>query len=205
MDKYAVKGAKKILSLTRTKIRLAEESGAVECIPGVLPLVKMLSGKSVGTVAQAKEHREELALKTDYSSEESIAYTVLQCMDVIEGVKYRYEPPECMSSLGLEAMKKIDKEAKEKKSTVNILLLTKKARAGINLYIGNEPPEDVIPVSVVPTSLAGFIAYAFDSDYLSHGKRLRNVSVYLGHRTLIVNAIYFSLGKFGATLSGEPE
>ena len=40
IDKYVKEGAKKILSLTRTKIRLAKEAGTVECRPAPLPLVK---------------------------------------------------------------------------------------------------------------------------------------------------------------------
>jgi len=113
MEKYILKGAKKLFSLTRTKIRLVEESGTIDTKPGPLPLVKLLSGKEITTVAQAKEYRDELLKDTDFSDSKSTASSVLQLMDIIEGVKYKFEPPECRSNLSTERFREIEIQARE--------------------------------------------------------------------------------------------
>ena len=198
MDRYAVLGAKKLLSLTRTKIRLAEEAATSECRPAPLPLVKKLSGKDIMDVSQAKRHREDLAGCLDCSDEKSMAATVLQCMDIIEGVKYKYEPPEYVCNIDAEGMRSIEERAKKASLPVNILLMTETAPEGINLFIGENPPQGTIFLSGVPTSLVPFLAYAFSSDHFSEDGRLKNLVSYIGHRTLIINAIHCSLLVFGA-------
>jgi len=100
VDRYVRDGAKKLFSLTKTKIRLAEEAGTAECRPHPLPLVKRLSGEDISTVEEAKQYRETLLKNTPFDDEKSVASSVLQCMDLIEGVKYLYEPHECMSNIG---------------------------------------------------------------------------------------------------------
>ena len=203
MDKYTPAGAKKLFSLTRTKIRLAEEADTTECRPDPLPLVKRLSGVSISTIAQAKAYREELLKNTSFSDEKIIASAVLQCMDIIEGVKYKYEPPQYTSNIDMRGMKDIEERAKEKELAVSVLLMTKTAPEGINLFIGEDPPTGAIFVSGVPTSIAPFLEYAFGSQYFSDGCRLRHLRSILGHRTLIINAIHHSLGVYGAVLSEE--
>jgi len=201
MDKYAVLGAKKLLSLARTKIRLAEDAATQECRPAPLPLVSILSGNDVRGVAEAKKYREELARNPDISDAKSMASTVLQCMDIIEGVKYKYEPPEYTSSIGEAGMRSIEEKAKSQSAPVNILLMAKTVpERGISLFVGENPPSGAIFLSGVPTSLAPFIAYAFSSDYFSEDRRLRNIVSFMGRRTLIVNAVHYSLGEFGAKL-----
>jgi hypothetical protein len=203
MDKYVISGAKKLFSLARTKIRLAEEADTIGCRPDPLPLVKRLSGISISTVWEAKAYRDELLKKTSFSDEKSVASAVLQCMDIIEGVKYKYEPPQYMSNIDARMLKDIEGRAKEKALPVNILLMTKTAPEGIDLFIGEDLPVGAIFLSGVPTSIAVFLEYAFGSPYLSDGCNLKNIRCVIGHRSLIINAIHDSLGVYGAVLSEE--
>jgi len=201
MEKHIIKGAKKLFSLTRTKLRLAEESGTIDTRPGPLPLVKLLSGREITTVAQAKEYRDELLQHTDFSDSKSTASSVLQLMDIIEGVKYGFEPKEACLNLTKEGFREIEIQAGKDSIPINILLMTKEIPAnGINLFIGENSPENSIFLSIVPTSIAGLLNFAFHSEYFSDGPELKNIVSVLGHRTLILNAIYFSLGCFGAEL-----
>jgi hypothetical protein len=203
MDRYVISGTKKLFSLVRTKIRLAEEADTIDCRPDPLPLVKRLSGVNISEIAEAKAYREELLNNTSYSDEKSIASSVLQCMDLIEGVKYKYEPSQYMSNIDARMMKDIEERAKEKALSVNMLLMTQTAPEGINLFIGENSPSGAVFVSGVPTSIAPFLEYAFGSAYFSDVCSLRNIRCVLGHRSLIINAIHHSLGMYGAVLSEE--
>jgi hypothetical protein len=203
MDRYVISGTKKLFSLVRTKIRLAGEADTFECRPDPLPLVKRLSGVTISTIAESKVYREELLKNASFSDERSVASSVLQCMDIIEGVKYKYEPPQYMSNIDARGMKDIDARAKEEALSVNILLMTRAATGGIDLFVGEDPPAGTLFLSGVPTSVASFLEYAFCSPYLSDGCSLRNIRCVLGRRTLIINAIHHSLGVYGAVLSEE--
>jgi hypothetical protein len=203
MDKYVISGTKKLFSLVRTKIRLAEEAETIECRPHPLPLVKRLAGVNVSTIPEAKAYREELMKNTSFSDEKSVASSVLQCMDIIEGVKYRYEPPQYVSNLDTAGMRRIEELSKEKGLPVNLLLMTKAAPEGIDVFIGEDPPAGTVFLSGVPTSIAPFLEYAFGSAYFCENGRLKNLQSILGHRTLIINAIHYSLGAYGAVISEE--
>jgi hypothetical protein len=203
MDRYVISGAKKIFSLVRTKIRLAEEADTAECRPDPLPLVKRLSGIGISTVGEAKAYSDELLKNTSFSDEKSVASAVFQCMDIIEGVKYKYEPPRYMSNIDERMLKDIEERAREKALSVNILLMTKTAPEGIDLFIGEDPPAGALFLSGVPTSVAPFLEYALASHYFSDGCCLRNIRCVIGHRTLITGAIHYSMGVYGAVLSEE--
>jgi len=88
-------------------------------------------------------------------------------MDLIEGVKYLYEPHECMSNIGLMQMREIERRAEEEDLVVDVLLMTCAAEGRISLYIGEHPPHGVFFLSRVPTSIAVFVEYAFASPYFS--------------------------------------
>jgi len=203
MDKYVISGTKKLFSLVKTKIRLAEEADTVECRPDPLPLVKRLYGVNISTIAQAKAYREELLKNTSFLDEKSVASAVLQCMDMIEGVKYKYEPPQYTSNIDARGLKDIEERAKDKELAVSILLMTQTSPEGINLFIGENLPPGAIFLSGVPTSIATFLEYAFGSSYFSNDCELKNIRSMIGHRTLIINAIQHSLGVYGAVLSEE--
>lgn len=196
-EKLIKKGVKKIFSLTRTKIRLAEEAETLKTIPQPLPLVKLLSGKEIKTVGGAKEYREILLTQVNFDDKVNLAKTVLQLIDIIEGVKHKFEPPECCFSLSEKTMKEL--EGKE----INFLFMTKKVYQGENLFIGENPPPGALPVSLVPSSVAPFLNFAFHSLYFFQEGKLRHLNSVQGHKTLIINAIHFSLGEFGANLKEE--
>ena len=205
VNKFIVKGVKKMLGLTRTKIRLAKESDTKDTKPAPLPLIKMLSGRELKTVSDAEKYLDELKLNINYAHPGSIAKTVIELMDIIESVKYKYEPAEFLTNISEDALKDVEGTAVERSAPVNILLMTLDTPCGLNLFIGENPPKNVFFLSGVPTTLSFFLNFAFNSDYFSGNLRLKNVNVVLGRRTLITNAIWFALGEFGAVLSiGEP-
>ena len=205
VNKFIVKGVKKRFGLTRTKIRLAKESDTKDTKPAPLPLVKLLSGREIKTVSDTEKYLDELKLNINYDDKKSIAKTVIELMDVIEGVKYKYEPAEFLTNISEDALKDVERTAVERSAPVNVLLMTREAQSGLNLFVGENPPKNVFFLSGVPTTLSFFLNLAFNSDYFSGNLRLKNVNVVLGRRTLITNAIWFALGEFGAVLSlGEP-
>ena len=216
MEKHAIAGAKKLLSLTKTKIRLAKEANTIDCKPAPLPLAKYLSGISIETIDSAAEYREKLLKEIDYSNDYSVASTVFQCMDIIEGVKHKFEPEEYCFNLSTEDLIKIEENSRKESIPLNILLMTTSVvpsltgmlrHNSINLYIGEKEnkPENAIYVSGVPTSLAEFILFALKSNHFSSNQRLKNIKCVLGRKTLINNAISSSLAAYGADLIKETE
>lgn len=203
MDKYTVQGVKKLLALTRTKIRLAEEAGTMHTKPRPLPLVEFFSKRKIETVADAKNHALELKDSADFSDERRIAETVFQLLDVIEGVKYGFEPKESCALVDDRKLNEVEVTAKQDSSSLNILLMTKNIPDGINLFVGENPPVNAVHLGVVPSSLAFFLNFAFHSDYFFDGKNLKNINSVLGNRTLLLKAIHDSLGVFGVELKTE--
>ena len=205
MDKHIIRGAKRLLSLTRTKIRLAEEVDTINTMPRPLPLVKLISGRDIETVEQAKGYRDELARNIDFGNPMGVADLVIQLIDIIEGVKYKFEPPEFLCLIDDKTMKEIEDNARRNSIPLNLLLMTEKAQTKINLFVGENPAESSIHLGRVPSTVADFLRFAFLSDYFSDNKRLKNMNAIIGHRTLILNAIWFSLGEFGAELGTESD
>lgn len=195
-----VKGAKKILSLTNTKIRLAENFGTICTKPAPLPLVKLFSEKEIKTVKDAKEHLEYLRKNLDVNDKGNIAKTVIQAIDIIEGVKYQFEEISCPDVM---KFRELEQSAIENSSAVNLLLMTEHNLEGISMFVGGNAPTDCILLGEVPSSISIFLRYAYGSEYFSHGKELKNINAVLGHFTLILNAIHFSLGALGARLLYE--
>jgi len=185
-NKYAVKGVKKLFSLTKTKIRLAKEVKTIYTKPKPLPLVKKLAGVEVNTIDEAENLWQTLKEKVDYNNPKSMAETTLQLLDIIEGVKHKYEPKEYFCLLTQEETKKL----LEKK--VNILLACQPTTKGVNLYIGENPPKGVIHLGRVTTNLATFLAIALP--------KLKNIKIHSNQKTLINNAVYHALETFKANL-----
>lgn len=200
MVKFTIRGTKKLLGLARTKIRLAKEAETKHTKPAPLPLVKLLSGQEVVTVEQAEEYLENLKSNIDYDDPKNVAKTILELTDMIEGVKYRFEPREFMFNVDEKQLNEIELNAKEKQNPINLLLMTEKAADGLNLFVGYNQPENTIFLSRVPTTTACFLNYAFKSSYFSEGLKLRNINIILGHKTLILNAIAFALREFNVNL-----
>lgn len=180
-SKYATKGAKKLFSLTKTKIRLARESKTVYVKPKPLPLVKFFSGAEINTIDEAEEFRQTLKDKIDYDNPESIAKTIFQLMDIIEGVKHKYEPKEYFCLLKEEEIKKILRENKK----INLLLAHPPVE-GLNLFIGEDPPDNTIHYGRVTTNLAVLINIALP-------KEIKKMNIHIGRKTLINNAVHYAL------------
>ena len=197
-NKFIIKGTKKLLGLTRTKIRLAKESKTIYTKPRPLALVKLLSKREIETVDEAEEYINNLKIDLDYDDSKNTAKTILELMDIIEGVKYKYEPPEYITNLDKDALKGIEQTAIKNSSSINILLMTRDALDGLNLFVGENPQKNAFFLSRVPTTLAFFLAFAFNSEYFSGKLKLKDINIILGHRTLITNAIYFAIKEFGA-------
>lgn len=198
MDRFSIKGTKKLFSLTKTKIRLAKEAGTIETKPAPLPLVKRFSGREVSTVDDAESFLSELRAKTDFSDGRRTAETALMLIDTIEGVKYRFEPPEYCALLNRGEMNDLEKAAKETHQIVNIQLLTEKTGDGINLFLGEDPPAGTVHAGRLVSNIASFIDYAFCSNYFSDGKKLANIRVFAGRKTLLAAAVYAALEELGA-------
>lgn len=203
MDKHAIKGVKKILSLVKTKIRLAEEYGTVCVKPKPLRLVELLSRVRIETVVEAKDYLLELKRNLDLENPKSVSDTVLQSLDIIEGVKYEFESGSF--HLDDEALSEIEAQAKVRNTHVTLLLMTRGIlqNGGINLFVGEDKPEGSILVGEVPSTISFFMSHALKSDYFSKNMRLVKVNSILGGRSLILNAIHYSLGEYGAALMTE--
>jgi hypothetical protein len=199
MDRFSIKGTKKLFSLTKTKIRLATEADTVETRPAPLPLVKRFTGKEIATVKEAGEYTEELRKTADFSDDRCMAETVLMLIDIIEGVKYRFEPQEYCALLGRNEMKALEAAAKEAQQNVNILLLAEKRGDGMNLFIGEDPPSGVVHVGRLVSNVASFLDYAFHSSYFSENGKLKNIRASAGRKTLLAAAVYSALKELGAT------
>jgi hypothetical protein len=198
MDRFFIKGTKKLFSLTKTKIRLATEAGTIETRPAPLPLVKRFTGKEIATVKEAGEYTEELRKTADFSDDRRTAETVLMLIDIIEGVKYRFEPQEYCALLGRTEMKTLEDAAKEAQQNVNILLLAEERGDGINLFIGEDPPPGVVHAGRLVSNLASFLDYALKSDHFSENGRLKNIRASAGRKTLLAAAVYAALRELGA-------
>ncbi len=197
VNKFIVRGVKKLFGLTRTKIRLAHESNTVYVKPRPLPLVELLSNTRIETVDDAEDRLGELISAIDYSNPRSVSSTTLELMDIIEGVKYMFEPPELCVLLEDDDFKKIEKHASDGEK-INLLIMSEKRLAGINIYVGYEPPKGVLHLGRVPTTLSYSLAYAFNSNILSSDMELKNTRIMLGHQTLILNSISHAIQNYGA-------
>lgn len=197
------KGLKKLFSLTKTKIRLAEEAGTTELEPSPLPLIKFFSGKEIKKVAEAKNFREELSKKVNFNDREEIAETTFQLLEIIEGVKYKFEPEDCCFSFNEEKLKEFENE----KNELVILIMTKRSypEKGINLFFGENTPNGAIFISKVPSSIAPLLNFAFHSNYFFKEGKLQHITSILGRKTILAKLIHFSLGEFGVTLNEENE
>jgi len=184
-DKYVIKGAKKLFSLARTKCRLAKEAKTVETRPAPLPLVKKFAGREIKTVNEASDYVRELREQFDPSDEKWLAEAVLQLMEIIEAVKYKFEPPELCVLVGEDELEKMITQAKK----INILILDEKMRDSLNIYVGEDPPEGALHLGRVPTTLVYLVRAALT------GKKPKEVKAHLGHKTLIADAIYYAVSE----------
>jgi len=192
VDKYAAKGAKKLFSLSRTKIRLAKEAETIETRPVPLPIVRLFSGVELRTVEECEAHTGRLKEEVDYDDDGSVATTVVQLCDIIEGVKYRFEPPEYMPLMGEEDLALLEKECAASGLPLAILIMSDDVR-GPSVFFGEEPPAGARHYSRVISGIAPLLRYLYESKHFSEGKRLRNVTVQYAGKTLLANAAAASI------------
>ncbi|HHQ44747.1 MAG TPA: hypothetical protein ENN13_01250 [Candidatus Altiarchaeales archaeon] len=195
MDCFARRGVKKIFSLARTKIRLAKEADTIECVPAPLPLVEMFFGEKILTVEGAESFLDELRNKTDFDSDESCAKTGAALADIVEGVKYKFEPAEFMCLLSKGGFQEIE-ERVAGGEVLNIFLMDETPREGVNLYVGYDPPAGYLHLGRVATNVSWYLDFAFRSSVLSDGERLLNTRVYSSQKTLIQAAVENCLKYF---------
>jgi len=188
-DKYVIKGAKKLFSLARTKCRLANEAKTVETRPAPLPLVKKFAGREIKTVSEASDYVQELRGQFDPSDEKWLAEAILQLMEIIEAVKYKFEPPELCVLVDEKKLKEVIEEAAKKTEPINILILDEKMRDSLNIYVGEDPPKDALHLGRVPTTLVYLVRAVLS------GKKPEKLKVHLGHKTLIADAIYYAVAN----------
>jgi len=206
MDKYIKKGMKKLFALTKTKIKLAEQHKTSKLKPAPLPLIKIISAKELFTLEDAKSFLEELKAELDFNSSVEVARTTLELLEVIEGVKWKFEPSRCFSQISEDDFKKLEERCLKENLELHFLFMTKSVpENAIGIYIGENPPSNAIFLSEVPSSISTILPYLFSSSYFSYFPKLklRNVASVLGKRTLLNSLIHFSLGQFGSKLEYE--
>ncbi|MBD3387774.1 MAG: hypothetical protein GF416_01885 [Candidatus Altiarchaeales archaeon] len=170
MNRYAVKGVKKLFSRSNTKIRLAEEAGTSKVRPSPLPLPERYANVELNTVEECKIHRERLRELIDFEDILNVAYATLQLCDIIEGVKWKYEPAEYMP-----LMDRIPEDM-----PLNIALMHPKPPKG-SIFIGENPPPTVRHYSRVVSGIAPLLQHIYNTGKHNEGNRLVAVrTVYAG-------------------------
>jgi hypothetical protein len=187
MDKYAIKGLKKLFSLTKTKLRLASESQTAETQPHPLPIVKLFSCLEANTVADCAEHWQRLKDNVDYCDDTVMAYATVQLCDIIEAVKYRFEPVKYMPLMREDEMDKFMADCENRNEPLRILLMTSEG-APSSIYFGEDAPAGSRHYSRVVSAIAPFLRCAYKSPHLSDGLKLKNIEVRYGRRTLLADA-----------------
>lgn len=196
-NKYFVNGVKKLFGLANTKIQLAVEAETEYTKPRPLPLVELLTARKVESIEEARKYLEGLKTEVDYNSEPNMASTTFLLMDLIEGVKHKFEPPEYCVLVGDDTIQEVEQRVASGEK-VNILLMTEKHREGVNLFVGADPLEGTIHYGRVPTVLTHYLNYAMRSGTLSDEMHLLNTRVVMGYKTLLLNAAYHALRVYGA-------
>ena len=206
LNKFIIRGVKKALALTRIKIGLAEDFGteSIGFEGKPLELVQFFSGKKVETLNYSKEHLKFLKNKLDLEDGQDIAKTVVQLMEIIEGVKQEFEPTEEPYWGYINGRKNMELEG-VKMQKAAVLLFSRPVANSLNFYIGEDPPKETIPLGPTPSAVVFFLQYAFKSKIFSENKTLKNTASILGHKTVLMDAIHFSLGQLGAETIEENE
>ncbi|MBN2517663.1 MAG: hypothetical protein JXB14_02355 [Candidatus Altiarchaeota archaeon] len=198
-NKFVVRGLKKSLALTRIKIGLAKDFGteSIGFENRPLELSLLFSGRRVETIGQAVEQLSFLKGNLDLNNDQNIAETVIQLMEIIEGVKQEFEPRK-EPYWGYIDQKKAETLEQMKKRQAAVLLFSGPVPDSLNFYVGGRPPSGAIPLGESPSAVVFFAQYAFKSGLFSRGKRLDKTKSVLGHKTVLMDAVHFALGQLGA-------
>jgi hypothetical protein len=197
VDKYAARGVKKLFSLARTKMRLADEAGTEETRPRPLPLVKIFAGAELSTLAECKSHWQMLKDGVDLGDGRSAASATLQLCDIIEGVKYLFEPEEYMPLARAEEFERLRAQCMRQNLPMHVLLMSSEA-APCSVYLGEEPPPGALHFSRVISGIAPLLRLIYASPHFSDGIRPRNITVVHGSATLLGRAVEQALRTLAA-------
>jgi hypothetical protein len=200
-DKFVIRGVKKAFALTRIKLGLAEDFGTdfIGFNNEPLELVQLFSKEKVGTLEEGKELLEELRKGIDLGDPDSIAKAFIQMMEVIEGAKQEFEPRQepYIGHIDERRAKILDAQVREK-GGASILLFCEDTTGKLDFYTGSNPPKGGIPLGATPSASIFLLQFAFKNDYLSDGLMLKNITSVLGHKTVLIDAMHFSLVHLGA-------
>jgi len=181
---------KKLRSLTRIKIELAEDHGTEEVDVSPLPLVERYFGERIETVEDAWDFYEEYVVDMpDVRDVGEVARLVMACFDVIEGVKHEFEPPELVY---------LSPDVSDVEGVV-LEVMTDDPEPGV-FYVG-EPPEgvEVRHVGRVVSTLARFLPEAEEAGLLDV-EDLSGVEARFGRFTLLSYATAVALRGLGAVV-----
>lgn len=200
-DKFVIRGVKKAFALTRIKLGLAEGYGTdlIAFDKKPLQLVEMFSGEKVRTLEGGRSHLEKLKQELDLKDPDSIAKAFIQMMEVIEGAKQEFEPTQepYVGYIDKARAKLLDAQVMEKKGA-SVLLFSERPTERLDFYTGKNPFEGTVPLGTTPSAAVFFLQFAFKNGYLSNGPMLRNTTSVLGHKTVLIDAMHFSLAQLGA-------
>ncbi len=190
-SKALKKGLKKLRSLTRIKIELAEDHGTEIVDISPLPLVRRYFDVDVSTIDDAWRFYEDYVVDIHKRIDDKVELSklILACFDVIEGVKHEFEPPELVYL------------SPDVSGVENVVLevMTDDPEPGV-FYVG-EPPEgvEVRHVGRVVSTLARFLPEAEAAGVLDV-EDLSGLRARFGRFTLLSFVTAVALRGLGASV-----
>ena len=188
---YLKKAVKKLFNLVKIKIKLARDSGTSEVSPSPLKLIEKFSGVEITTVDGAETYTEKLKNELVFENQENLARIIIELNEIIEGVKYRFEPAACMiSGEFINFVNENENEIKKRFKKINLVFHEK-----LSLIIPDEKNgnDEIIFMSDVPSSVAPVLYYIDPEQIVFRSKS----------DSLLVNAIVFAMRKLGAEVMEE--
>ncbi len=184
-------GLKKLRSLVRIKIELAEDHGTEEVDLRPLPIVKEYYGEEIRTVEEAREFYESELERMHRVELEEVPKVVFSAFDVIEGVKHEFEPEEFMYQ-GCEL---------DRLDGLKLDIMTDDARDGA-AYVG-EPPEDVeegLWVGRVVSTISRLLPECAEAGLIKRCSDVKGFDVRVGRFTLLNYVTAVAFDAAGATV-----
>ncbi|MBD3260600.1 MAG: hypothetical protein GF334_02810 [Candidatus Altiarchaeales archaeon] len=188
---------KKLFSLTKTKIRLAQQAHTVGMKPQPLILPEKFFGEKIGGVSEAEKFMQKRKNDTNYNNQVDMAKTSLCLFEIIEKVKYEYEPPRYRPKAGEDEFRQAAEHAKEGLEVWLSIMEGEQAGQQPMVYVGEDPPENCIHLGIPVSTAIIFLAYAIKNAELSEENHFKNMVVSKGRDTLLGSTLYYSLRRLG--------
>ena len=185
-------GLKKLRSLVRIKIELAEDHGTREVDVRPLPVVRDYYGVDIRTVEEAREFYERELIRMHRVDTEEVPKVVFSAFDVIEGVKHEFEPRKLMYQ-GCEV---------DRMEDLKLDIMTDEPRAGA-AYVG-EPPEGVdegLWVGRVVSVISRLLPECVRAGKINRCSDVEGFDVRVGRFTLLNYVTAAAFDAAGATVS----